>query len=133
MNMTTPSLRSRKLAAACRRHLERLTKSCAWVLAFSVAMLWTGCAAIPSAPVQKSRVLSEVALVGKVVMVNSTARFVVLTFPLGQLPASGQSLDIYRARLKVGEVKVGARQREGSIVADITAGDCQIGDEAWTR
>jgi len=121
------------LAAACRRLLERLAKSCVWVLAFSVAMLWAGCAAIPSAPVQKSGVLSEVALVGKVVMVNPTARFVVLTFPLGQLPAADQRLDIYRASLKVGEVKVSARQREDSIVADITAGDCQIGDEAWTR
>jgi hypothetical protein len=75
----------------------------------------------------------EPALVGKVVMVSSKSRFAVLTFPVGQIPAADQRLQVYRDGLRVGEVKVGGRQRDDAIVADILAGDCQIGDEVWDR
>ena len=73
------------------------------------------------------------ALVGKVVMVNPRARFAVLKFPVGQMPAADQRLHVYRGGLKVGEVKVGRWQRDDNIVADILEGDCQIGDEVWDR
>jgi hypothetical protein len=75
----------------------------------------------------------ENALVGKVVMVNTRSRFAVLNFPIGQMPAADQRLHVYRGGLKVGEVKVGGWQRDDNIVADILAGDCQIGDEVWDR
>jgi len=131
--MTTPSSLNRELITVWRQPLQHQTKACVWLLAFIIAALWTGCAAAPSTPARKPSVVSEVALVGKVVMVNSTARFVVLTFPLGQLPAIDQRLDVYRDGLKVGEVKVSAWQREDSVVGDITVGDCQTGDKAWAK
>ena len=85
------------------------------------------------APPPKSVVLPEETLTGRVIMVNPSARFVVLSFPLGQMPASEQRFGVYRAGLKVGEVKISGPQRDDSIVADIRAGDCQTGDEvrAW--
>jgi hypothetical protein len=131
-NMTTSSTLNRELKA-WRQSFERLTSHCAWVLAVSATIFGTGCAATPSAPAQKPGVAPEVALVGKVVRVDPTARFVVLTFPLGQTPAIDRRLDIYRAGSKVGEVKVSVWQREDSIVADILTGDCQIGDAAWAK
>ena len=68
-------------------------------------------------------------LTAKVVRYNSLARFVVLSFPVGQMPQSGQTLFLYRAGMKVGEVKVGTQQQDNDVVADITSGDAQVGDE----
>jgi len=70
------------------------------------------------------------ALVGKVALVNGTARFVVLNFPLGKMAAAEQHLNLYRRGTKVGEVKVTGPQRGDNIVADLVAGDAEIGDEA---
>jgi hypothetical protein len=69
-------------------------------------------------------------LAGRVVLVNTVGRFVVLNFPLGQMAAVDQRLALYRRGLKVGDVKVTGPQREDNIVADLTAGDAQVGDEA---
>lgn len=69
------------------------------------------------------------ALIGKIISVNTSARFVVLNFPIGKMPALEQRLGIYRNGLKVGEVKVTGPQRDDNIVADITAGDAGVGDE----
>ena len=66
---------------------------------------------------------------GKVVKVNATARFVVLSFPVGHLPAMEQRLNVTRRGLKVGEVKITGPQQEENIVADIVAGDAEEGDE----
>jgi hypothetical protein len=66
---------------------------------------------------------------GKVVSVNPTARFVVLTFPIGGLPALEKRLNVYRSGLKVGEIKITGPQRDNNTVADIVTGECQIGDE----
>jgi hypothetical protein len=45
------------------------------------------------------------------------------------MPALQQRLGLYRANAKVGEVKISGPQRDNNIVADIIAGECQIGDE----
>jgi len=66
---------------------------------------------------------------GRVASVNSAGRFVVLTFPLGTMPAAEKRLHVYRTGLKVGEVKVSGPPLDINIVADIVAGECQIGDE----
>lgn len=70
---------------------------------------------------------------GKVLMVDGRGRFVVLNFPLGQMPAVNSALDVYRNGVKVGSVKVTGPQRDDSIVADIVLGDLQAGDVARNR
>ena len=77
----------------------------------------------------KMVVTPENGLVGKVALVNPTARFVVLNFPVGRLPAMEQHLFLYRTGLKVGEVKVTGPQYDDNIVADIVAGDSESGDQ----
>ena len=66
---------------------------------------------------------------GKVASVNAGLRFAVLDFPLTQLPAVDQRLGVYRQGQKVGEVKITGPARDHIIVADITAGEAQTGDE----
>jgi hypothetical protein len=73
------------------------------------------------------------ALVGKVALVNATARFVVLNFPLGKMAAAEQQLNLYRRGVKVGEVKVTGPQRGDNIVADLVSGEAEIGDEAQSQ
>ena len=67
---------------------------------------------------------------GRIVSVNTTARFVVITYPFGFLPHTDQHLNVYRQNKKVGEVKVSGPQQDTSTVADLISGDLQIGDEA---
>jgi hypothetical protein len=66
---------------------------------------------------------------GRVVSVNPNARFVVIGFALGSVPAIGKRLSVYRNGLKIGELKITGPQRENNIVADIVTGECQLGDE----
>jgi len=75
----------------------------------------------------------ESALVGKVATVNTAGRFVVLNFRLGKMAAVGQSLNMNRRGLKVGEVKITGPQREENIVADLVTGDAEVGDEAGSQ
>lgn len=67
---------------------------------------------------------------GQVAMVNADARFVVITFDTGAVPAAGRRLNVYRAGQKVGEVTVTGPQHENDTVADIVSGDIQLHDEA---
>jgi hypothetical protein len=87
----------------------------------------------PAPPVspsnQKLIVTPENAFVGKVATVNQTAGFVVLSFPPGHMPAVDQRLSLYRRGLKVGEVKVTGPQIDENVVADIVAGESDVGDE----
>jgi len=76
-----------------------------------------------------SIVTPDNSLAAKVVSYNSVARFVVLGFPVGQMPKMEQSLFLYRGGLKVGEVKITGPQRDNNIVADLVNGDAQAGDE----
>ena len=68
-------------------------------------------------------------LPGTIVSVNSTARFAVVRFPIGQMPPVNQQMSVYRQGLKVADVKISGPQRDTQIVADITAGECRPGDE----
>jgi hypothetical protein len=83
-----------------------------------------------SATNQTVIVTPENALTGKVALVNSVGRFVVLSFPLGKMAAPDQRLNLYRRGLKVGEVKVTGPAKEDNIVADLVAGEAEVGDEA---
>jgi hypothetical protein len=67
-------------------------------------------------------------LSAKVLKVNTVGRFVILNFPAGKMPKLDQRMFIYRAGLKVAEVKVVGPQEETSIVADIVSGEAQAGD-----
>src|SRR5437868_5567775 len=49
---------------------------------------------------------------GKIVRVNLTARFVVINYPLTTIPPLGQTLNVYRNGLKVGEVKITGPQQD---------------------
>jgi phage tail tube protein FII len=54
-----------------------------------------------------------------------------VTYPIGvQLPAIERKLDVYRAGLKVAEIKITGPSRDLNTVADIIAGECRPGDEA---
>jgi hypothetical protein len=61
--------------------------------------------------------------------VNANLRFVVITFPLGQLPAIGSRMNIFRSGEIVGEIKITGPQRDDNSVADIIFGDALKGDE----
>jgi hypothetical protein len=86
-----------------------------------------------TAPVIEPIVTPDNSLAAKVVSYDSVGRFVVLSFPIGEMPKMGQTLFLYRAGLKVGEVKITGPQGDNNIVADLIAGDTQVGDEARDR
>jgi hypothetical protein len=75
-------------------------------------------------------VTPDSSITATVVSCNSVGRFVVLRFPVGQMPKLGQNLFLYRNGLKAGEVKIDTWQRDNLVVADIVNGDAQVGDEA---
>jgi hypothetical protein len=67
---------------------------------------------------------------GRITSVNPAGRFVVITYPIGvPLPSLEQKLDVYRAGLKVAEIKITGPARDLNTVADVTTGECQPGDE----
>jgi len=72
-------------------------------------------------------------LAGIVSRVAPVGRFVILTFPLPQMPAVAERLVVYRQGAKVGEVRVSGPQRNNNIVADIVTGEPQVGDEVHTE
>jgi hypothetical protein len=117
----------------------------AWLL---VAVLANGCVlfhhhrtAVPpaqdgtySAPATPSATLNPIVtpdntLTAKVATYNATGRFVVLSFPVGQMPNMDQTLFLYRNGLKEGEVKITGPQRDNDVVADLVTGTAQAGDE----
>ena len=67
--------------------------------------------------------------VGRVASVNAQARFVVLNFPVGQLPANDSRLAVFHNGSKTGEIKVTGPAQENFTVGDITAGTVVEGDE----
>ena len=70
---------------------------------------------------------------GRVIRVNENLRFVVLRFPLGQVPAPGTRMNVFRNGAIVGEIKVTGPQRDENSIADIVLGDAQKGDEVRPR
>lgn len=106
----------------------------------SATLLLTGCfhhkpAAQPTsaAPPTSAVIKPDIHLVGKIAMVNSEARFVVVSFPEGPVPAAQRPLTVYRNGAKVADLKVTGPQRGSDTVADITSGDAQVGDEVRTE
>ena len=90
--------------------------------------------ATASAPKASSVIITpDASLAAKVVRYNSTGRFVVLNFPVGQLPGMGQTLFLYHNGLKAGEVKITGPQRDSNVVADLVTGEAQVGDEVRDR
>jgi len=110
-----------------------------------VALLLAGCAhskppttsnasfpTVPQKPQERPQTYVTPALgpAGRVEMVNNESRFVVLSFPPGQVPPPGQVWRINHRGLKVGRVKISGPQLELSTVADIIEGEANVGDEA---
>lgn len=108
-------------------------------VALVLAMAGSGCAggkkprAGRGADNQSPIVKPDTMLVGRVARVNLALRIAVLNFPIGRLPALEQRLGVYRAGMKVGEIKVTGPQRDDHIVGDITVGEAQAGDEVRDR
>ena len=68
-------------------------------------------------------------LAGRVASVNLAYQFVVIAFEGGAAAVPDQKLALYRANLKVGEVRVARQQMGRNVVADIVAGEARAGDE----
>jgi len=81
------------------------------------------------APAQPLTITPEKGLNGKIISVDNSARFVVVGFPGGRLPAQDQRFNIYRQGLKVGQIKISGPQLNQNIVADLTDGEAQPGDD----
>jgi hypothetical protein len=105
-----------------------------------VAVLANGCGlfqhqaktakASPAAGVATPAIVTpDNSFTAQVVSFNSAGRFVVLVFPIGQMPRLEQGLFLYRNGMKVGEVKITGPQRDNNIVADIVTGEARVGDE----
>jgi len=60
---------------------------------------------------------------------NAQAKFAVINFPLGQLPANDTRLSIFHAGMKAGEIKITGPAQESFTVGDIVSGSAQEGDE----
>jgi hypothetical protein len=101
----------------------------------SAGMLLAGCAHHRASPVimQKNPAATIVtpsdSQSGKVVTYNAAGRFVVLNFPSGQMPRVDQTLFLYRASLKVAEIRITGPQSDDNTVADLVTGDAQAGDD----
>ncbi|MGH9799480.1 MAG: hypothetical protein ACRD82_03880 [Blastocatellia bacterium] len=82
-----------------------------------------------TAPAKRPVVVPINSLAGKVALVNTALRYVVIDFSLSRTPAAGQRLNVYREGQKVGEVIVSDQSRDHNFAADIAAGNVQAGDE----
>ena len=74
-------------------------------------------------------VTPDESLTARVLVYNSEARYVVLSFPVGRMPRQEQGLFLYRNGIKVGEVRVNGPQRDNNVAADLITGEAQVGDE----
>lgn len=71
---------------------------------------------------------------GRITSVNLTSRHVVVSYSIGiPLPLIEQRLFVYRAGLKVAELKVSKERIDVNLIADITSGECRAGDEVRTE
>jgi hypothetical protein len=85
-------------------------------------------ASAPTTPLVLPQVVPAADLSGRIAAVNEPGRFVVVEFPLEQIPASGQRLSVYRQSVKVGELKITGPARGSNIAADLLAGEARMGD-----
>lgn len=101
-----------------------------------VALVAPGCSylkyhplsAKSQAPADKTIVTPDMSLAARVISINDAGRFVVLTFPEDKMPKVAQTMYLYRAGMKVAEVKITGPQQERNIVADLVSGDPKVGD-----
>jgi len=82
------------------------------------------------APAPPPRITPLDEVTGKVASVVPSSGFVVIDFAYSRLPQVGQTFNVYRQGQKVAELKISGPARDMNIVADIVAGDVQVGDEA---
>ena len=110
-------------------------KLCAFLSFLMAGVLISGCAArkqnvpVPAPHAPAIIVTPDNSIAGKVFSYNDAGRFVVLSFPVGQMPRLGQDLFLYRGGLKTGEVRVTGPQQDNNIIADVVSGNAQAGDE----
>jgi hypothetical protein len=88
----------------------------------------------PSAPTTPAntntfRITPDESVRGRVTSVNDNLRFVVLSFPLEQIPPLGSLMNVFRNGVIVGEVKISGPQSGDNTVADMVVGDARKGDE----
>lgn len=108
-------------------------------LAFLCVVLLAGCTSTGqkqsfSSPTPSTTIATpDTSLTAKVVSYNAVGRFVVLSFPVGEMPKTDDTLFLYRAGLKVGQVKITGPQRNTDTVADLTDGDARVGDEVRSQ
>lgn len=131
-----------RLRACLKIRRGTITKPALHGVLLSGCLLVAGCAStvIPSSSDNASDVSRnpvEVtpidALRGQVAGVNEEVRFVVLRFPVGQMPAIGQRLSVYRDGNLVGMVRVSGPHRDINTVADLIQGSASVGDEVRDR
>lgn len=129
-----------------RHHVRSPNDFMRWgILVFGLALVVTGCASadrthtpakgdkpgVVAVQTNSGPVITPAkSVAGRVASVNNGARFVVLNYPFGFLPALDQRLNVYHQGRKVGEVRISGPQQDTKTVADLLAGDIQIGDEA---
>ncbi len=82
----------------------------------------------PAQMVSTAIVTPDVSLTAKVISVNAVGRFVVLNFPAGQLPKLQSTVFLYRAGLKVAEIKITGPQDGNNTVGDVISGEANAGD-----
>ncbi|MFM2082861.1 MAG: hypothetical protein RL380_1552 [Verrucomicrobiota bacterium] len=70
------------------------------------------------------------ALGGKVVMADPDGRYVILNFPLGQMPRVDSTMTLYRHGVKSATLKITGPQRDDHIAADVLTGHPAEGDAA---
>ena len=102
-------------------------------LLFVLLLATSGCFWRHHASVVKARpagpiVTPDITAAARVIAVNTVGRFVVLSFPGGQMPKTEQTLFLYRAGLKVAELRVTGPQSDNHTVADIVSGEAQVSD-----
>ncbi len=85
--------------------------------------------ALPAPDAGPTIVTPSSARVGRISLVNGSARYVIVTYAVGELPSRDSRLYVFRDGLKVAELKVTDFSRDINAAADIEAGDCKVGDE----
>jgi len=87
----------------------------------------------PAPTLSTAIVTPDLSLTAKVLSVNAVGRFVVLNFPSGQLPAVQSTVFLYRAGLKVAEIRITGPQDGNNTVGDLISGDANPGDTVRDR
>ncbi|HEY1661226.1 MAG TPA: hypothetical protein VGI03_02310 [Verrucomicrobiae bacterium] len=108
-------------------------------LAFVCVGLLTGCSSTkqshfsPTPGPSTTLVTPDTTLSAKVVSYNAVGRFVVLSFPVGEMPKTDDTLFLYHGGVKTGEVKITGPQRNTDVVGDLLDGEAQVGDEVRSQ